>query len=132
MCIIRKKCFQFVHDAWYIPYRNMVAITTIRVLYSYSMRIAFVGKGGAGKTTMAALITQLLATNSPVLAIDADINMHMAELLGLKDIESMKLISEKQPSQEIRTWLRGSNKLIPTNGHFKKQPNSWLYTHQIR
>ena len=39
------------------------------------MRIAFVGKGGSGKTTAAALFSRHLATGgAPVLAVDADIN----------------------------------------------------------
>ncbi len=84
------------------------------------MRIAFVGKGGAGKTTMSALMTQSLALDRPVVAIDADINMHMAELLGLATVDTATLISEKQPSDEIRTWLRGENTAIATNAHFKK------------
>lgn len=84
------------------------------------MRIALVGKGGAGKTTMSALVTQSLAQDGPVVAIDADINMHMAELLGIEGVDTEKLISEKQPSDEIRTWLRGSNATIATNQHFKK------------
>ena len=84
------------------------------------MRIAFVGKGGAGKTTMSALVTQSLAQANQVIAIDADINMHMAELLGVEEVDTELLISERQPSDDIRTWLRGVNKAIATNSHFKK------------
>ena len=83
------------------------------------MRIAFVGKGGAGKTTISTLFAQHLAKHESVLAIDADINMHMAELLGI-DTTSRPLLSEKQPSEQIRDWLRGSNTRIPSNSHFKK------------
>ncbi len=47
------------------------------------MRIAFVGKGGSGKTTMAALLCRYLAElGHPVLAVDADINQHLGEALG--------------------------------------------------
>ena len=45
------------------------------------MKIAFVGKGGAGKTTVSSLFCLYYSKNKSVLAIDADINMHMAELL---------------------------------------------------
>ena len=47
------------------------------------MRIAFVGKGGSGKTTSAAVFSRYLAElGSPVLAIDADINQHLGAALG--------------------------------------------------
>lgn len=42
------------------------------------MRIAFVGKGGSGKTTLSSLfIRHLAATGAPVVAVDADINQHL-------------------------------------------------------
>ncbi|MDD2752168.1 MAG: AAA family ATPase [Candidatus Omnitrophica bacterium] len=46
--------------------------------------IAVAGKGGTGKTTIAALITRLLKENKrgSVLAIDADPNSNLAETLG--------------------------------------------------
>lgn len=47
------------------------------------MRIAFVGKGGSGKTTAAALFSRhLAAAGAPVVAVDADINQHLAPALG--------------------------------------------------
>jgi len=48
------------------------------------MRIAFLGKGGAGKTTTAAGFIRYLAGRKPfVLAIDADVNAHLATALGI-------------------------------------------------
>lgn len=84
------------------------------------MKIAFVGKGGAGKTTTSTLFSQLISKNQTCLAIDADINMHMAELLGAGRPSKDKLLSEKQPSDTIRTYLRGSNQRITSNAAFKK------------
>jgi CO dehydrogenase maturation factor len=50
--------------------------------------IAVAGKGGVGKTTMAAMIVKhLAATQGPVLAIDADPSSNLNMLLGL-DLES--------------------------------------------
>jgi CO dehydrogenase maturation factor len=47
------------------------------------MKIAFAGKGGSGKTTLSSLFTRHLAGQGlPVVAIDADINQHLAEALG--------------------------------------------------
>ena len=48
------------------------------------MKVAFVGKGGSGKTTLAALFSRHAAEQGRhVLAIDADINQHLAVALGL-------------------------------------------------
>ncbi len=42
------------------------------------MKIAFVGKGGSGKTTLSSLfIRHLAAAGAPVVAVDADINQHL-------------------------------------------------------
>ena len=48
------------------------------------MKIAFAGKGGSGKTTLSSLFVRHLAGQGlPVVAIDADINQHLAEALGV-------------------------------------------------
>jgi CO dehydrogenase maturation factor len=47
------------------------------------LKIVLVGKGGSGKTTLAALLVRhLVAAGRPVLAVDADINQHLAVALG--------------------------------------------------
>lgn len=48
--------------------------------------IAFAGKGGVGKTTVASLVIRHLATNGkgPILAVDADPNSNLGETLGLE------------------------------------------------
>lgn len=48
--------------------------------------IAFAGKGGVGKTTLAALVIKYLVENGrkPVLAVDADPNSNLGETLGLE------------------------------------------------
>lgn len=49
------------------------------------MKIAFIGKGGSGKSTVSWLATQtLVAEGRKVLAIDADHNMDLVSLLGQK------------------------------------------------
>jgi len=47
--------------------------------------IAFAGKGGVGKTTVAALVIRHLSKNGkmPVLAVDADPNSNLGETLGI-------------------------------------------------
>ncbi|MFA6860155.1 MAG: AAA family ATPase [Clostridia bacterium] len=48
------------------------------------MRVTFLGKGGSGKTTMAtSFIKYLNKSNKKVLAIDADINVHLADALNM-------------------------------------------------
>jgi CO dehydrogenase maturation factor len=53
--------------------------------------IAMAGKGGTGKTTLAALIIRLLKTRGmgPVLAVDADPGANLAEALGLPGKRSL-------------------------------------------
>lgn len=48
--------------------------------------IAFAGKGGVGKTTVAALVLRYLTgkDNGPILAVDADPNSNLGETLGLE------------------------------------------------
>jgi CO dehydrogenase maturation factor len=70
------------------------------------MKIAFAGKGGSGKTTLSCLFTRHLAAQAvPVVAIDADINQHLAEALG---------VPAQPPAlgaalAEIKEYLRGDN-----------------------
>jgi CO dehydrogenase maturation factor len=73
------------------------------------VRVAFAGKGGSGKTTLSALfIRHLAAQDRPVVAIDADINQHLAEALGAdRDPPAM---GAHLP--QIKQYLRGGNPRI--------------------
>jgi CO dehydrogenase maturation factor len=53
--------------------------------------IALAGKGGTGKTTMAGLLIKYLVKNAktPVLAVDADSNANLNEVLGLEVKETL-------------------------------------------
>lgn len=85
------------------------------------MKIAFVGKGGSGKTTISALFTRYLSSrNLPVIAIDADINQHLGSALGFD-----KQALEAQPAlgveiNQVKEYLRGDNPLITSNAHMAK------------
>lgn len=46
--------------------------------------LAVAGKGGTGKTTLAALLVEELRARGPVLAVDADPNCNLGEALGIK------------------------------------------------
>ncbi|MFJ6073632.1 ATP-binding protein [Streptomyces sp. NPDC093065] len=77
------------------------------------MKIAFVGKGGSGKTTLSSLfIRHLAATGVPVVAIDADINQHLGAALGLDDTEAAGLPALGEHLPLIKEHLRGSNPRI--------------------
>ncbi|MGW5037273.1 ATP-binding protein [Streptomyces parvulus] len=77
------------------------------------MKIAFVGKGGSGKTTLSSLfIRHLAAAGAPVVAIDADINQHLGAALGLDEAESAELPAMGEHLPLIKDYLRGSNPRI--------------------
>jgi CO dehydrogenase maturation factor len=80
------------------------------------MKIAFVGKGGSGKTTLASLIAKYIAEqNLPALVIDADINQHLAHTLGMPKEEASKLPPLGIEINRVKEYLRGTNPLISSN-----------------
>ncbi|MET7736013.1 AAA family ATPase [Streptomyces sp. NPDC005402] len=77
------------------------------------MRIAFVGKGGSGKTTLSALLSRHLArSGAPVLAVDGDINQHLAEALGHDEAATLGAPPLGAHVAEIKDYLRGTNPRI--------------------
>ncbi|WP_329554304.1 ATP-binding protein [Streptomyces sp. NBC_00696] len=77
------------------------------------MKIAFVGKGGSGKTTLSSLfIRHLAAAGRPVVAVDADINQHLGPALGLDEAEAAALPALGEHLPLIKDHLRGTNPRI--------------------
>ncbi|MFF4160610.1 ATP-binding protein [Streptomyces sp. NPDC001678] len=79
------------------------------------MKIAFVGKGGSGKTTLSSLfIRHLAAGRAPVIAVDADINQHLGAALGLDELDTATLPAMGARLPLIKDYLRGDNPRIPS------------------
>ena len=83
------------------------------------MRVAFAGKGGSGKTTLASLFIRYLAGQGlPVVAIDADINQHLGEALGAS--QEPPALGAHLP--QIKDYLRGANLRISSAAMVKTTP----------
>ncbi len=83
------------------------------------MKIAVSGKGGVGKTTVAAfLIRSLQMKGKSVLAIDADPDANLAQALGAKNASEITPISEMKSLIEERT----ETKIGTMGGLFKMNP----------
>ena len=77
------------------------------------VKVAFAGKGGSGKTTLAALFARFLAeAGAPVVAIDADINQHLGVALGLDEAAAASVPALGAHMHDIKEYLRGTNPLI--------------------
>jgi len=72
------------------------------------MRIAFLGKGGAGKTTTSAGFIQYLSRKYPfVLAVDADVNAHLLEALQFDSGAEGEFIELGEVAEAVQEYLRG-------------------------
>ncbi len=81
------------------------------------MKIAFLGKGGSGKTSMSGLFSLYAAAKYPTLVIDADINVNLPLLL---DAAVPPSLSDSDNALTIKERLIGSNQLIGSAAEFKK------------
>jgi CO dehydrogenase maturation factor len=85
------------------------------------VKVAFVGKGGSGKTTLASLLARHLASAGlPVLAIDADINQHLGVALGLEEADAARVPAMGEHLEAIKDYLRGCNPRIRSTASMGK------------
>ncbi len=103
------------------------------------MKIAFVGKGGSGKSTVTGLFLKFLTEQKKHwLCIDADINMHMSGLLGVA-LSREKALSLESNERGVKAYIRGNNTRISSPGHIVKttpptRESNFLYitpTHEL-
>lgn len=84
------------------------------------MRTAFVGKGGSGKSTLAALFIDYLKNQEKqFLAVDADINQHLAELIDAEFKDELA-ISKAENSKKVREYVKGDNSQIDDHSNVVK------------
>ena len=77
------------------------------------MRVAIGGKGGVGKTTIAATLARLLARREgSALAVDGDSNPNLAVALGLSQADAMSLPTVPREIMERRRDMDGEEKLM--------------------
>jgi CO dehydrogenase maturation factor len=76
------------------------------------VKVAFVGKGGSGKTTLSALFARYLAEDAPVVAVDADINQHLGVALGLDEQAAGSVPALGEHLKAAKEYLRGTNPRI--------------------
>ncbi len=68
-----------------------------------SMSIALAGKGGTGKTTTAGFLIKYLLKNNktPILAVDADSNVNLNEVLGLEVTDTLGKAREEMKKGDV-------------------------------
>lgn len=77
------------------------------------MKIACIGKGGSGKTTVCALLARAVAAEGGhIVAYDADVNQHLGLSLGIsrEELQNMRLLGQEQ--LVVKAFLRGENPRI--------------------
>jgi CO dehydrogenase maturation factor len=72
-----------------------------------SLSIAFSGKGGTGKTTLAGLLVRYLIKHGkgPILAVDADSNYNLNEVLGVEVDETLGGVRERMKKGDVPSGM---------------------------
>lgn len=86
------------------------------------MRVAFVGKGGSGKSTVTALFSRYIdqATDKNQWLVDADLNINLGKLVDIDELSQEHHLSSINSRNIIKKYLIGNNNLIKSPDHLKK------------
>jgi CO dehydrogenase maturation factor len=71
------------------------------------IRFSFVGKGGTGKTTLSAILIDFLIHKNkvPILAVDADPNFNLNELLGIEVETTLSEVRESLLKSDVPDFI---------------------------
>ena len=95
------------------------------------MRIAFLGKGGSGKTTLSSLFALYMDSQGYTVGLlDVDVNSHTADVVGAAEAPHL---SAESSLHDIRRYLVGTNSRITTDELLNTTPpgggsNFWRLT----
>lgn len=97
------------------------------------MKLAISGKGGVGKTTLAAVLARLFAEDGQtVIAIDADLDSSLASALGVPGAEKLVPIAEMADliAERTETKKKGYGKLFKLNPTVSDIPDKYSVVHK--
>jgi len=97
------------------------------------VKLAISGKGGVGKTTLAAVLARLFADDGqPVIAIDADLDSSLAAALGVPDADKIVPIAEMADliAERTESGKKGYGKLFKINPTVTDIPEKYSVVHK--